>query len=50
VPQRAVGMQQAAQGSGHSPELLEIREHWDTALRHRVCVWAVLCGARGWTQ
>jgi len=24
-----VGMEQAAQGSGHSPELLELRELWD---------------------
>ena len=35
---RAVGMEQAAQGSGHGPELLELREHWDIALSHRV--WA----------
>lgn len=35
----------APQGSGHSPELLELMEHWDTALRHRVGVWVVLCGA-----
>ena len=34
--QRAVGMEQAAQGSGHSPELLELKECLDTALRHRV--------------
>ena len=29
MPQRVVGMEQAAQGSGHSPELLELRELWD---------------------
>ena len=49
VPQRAVGMEEAAQGSGHSPELLELREHWDTTLRHQVWVWGVLYGARSWT-
>ena len=38
------GMAQAAQGSGHGPELLELRERWDTALSHRVGVWVVLCG------
>ena len=37
-PQRAVGMEQAAQGSGHSPELPEFRKCSDTALRHRVWV------------
>jgi len=30
------GMEQAAQGSGHSPELLEFKEHLNTILRHRV--------------
>ena len=30
--QRVVGMERAAQGSGHSPELLELKEHWDNAL------------------
>lgn len=28
--------EQASQGSGHSPKLLEFQEHLDTALRHRV--------------
>ena len=31
--QRAVGMEQPAQGSGHGPELLEFKEHLDNALR-----------------
>ena len=34
--QRAVGIEQAAQSNGHSPELLEFRECLDSALRHRV--------------
>ena len=34
--QRAVGMEQAAQGSGHGPELLEFKERLDSALRLRV--------------
>ena len=42
--QRAVGMEWAAQGSGHSPELPEIKEHLDTTLRKKV-----LCGAKSWT-
>jgi len=25
-------------GKGHSPELPEFKEHWDTTLRQRVCV------------
>jgi len=36
------------EGSGHSHELPELKKHWDTALKYRV--WAVLCGAVGWTQ
>jgi len=32
----------SSQGSGHSPELHSIREHWDTTLSHRV--WAALDG------
>lgn len=31
-------MEQDAQGSGHSPQLLEHREHWNTSLRHRIWV------------
>jgi len=34
--QRAVGMEQAPQGSGHGPKLLESKEHLDRALRHMV--------------
>ena len=44
--QRVVSMEQAAQGSGHSPKLLEFKECLDTTPRHRV--WVVLCGARDW--
>lgn len=36
---RAVNMEQAAPGSGYSPELLELGEQWDTALSHRVWAW-----------
>ena len=41
-----VGMEQAAQGSGHSPELLEFKECLDAALRHRVCC----LGGPVWSQ
>jgi len=34
------------EGSGHGPELLELKEHLGNALRHRVCV----LGGRVWTQ
>ena len=34
--QRATGMEWTAQGSGHSPELLEFMERLDSALRQRV--------------
>ena len=37
----------SSQGNGHGPELMVLRERWDTALSH--WVWVVLCGARGWT-
>ena len=43
-------MEQAAQDRGHGLELLEFKKRLDTALRHRVCVLVVLCGARSWTQ
>ena len=26
-----MGMEQAAQGTGHVPELPDLREHWDTS-------------------
>ena len=32
----------APQGGGHSPELPEFKEHWDSAFRH--WVWVVLSG------
>ena len=34
--QRAVGMEQTAQGSRHGTEVLEFKVHSDSALRHRV--------------
>ena len=34
--QRAVGMEQPAQGSEHGPELLELREHLGNTLSQRV--------------
>jgi len=37
-------MERAAQGSGHSPELLELEKHLNISLRHRV--W-ILGGAVG---
>lgn len=43
------GMEQVPQGSGHGPELLELRGFLGTALRYRVWVWVVLCGSRGGT-
>jgi len=46
LPHGAVGMEQAPQGSGHGPELLELTVHWDTALRCRFRSWAwELCSA-----
>ena len=33
------------QSHGHSPDLPELREHWDTAVSHRVRVWGCLCRA-----
>lgn len=47
--QRAVGMEQPAQGSGHGPKLPELRERLDTALRH--WVWILggpVCGGGSW--
>jgi len=41
--QSVVGMEQAAQGSGHSPELLELQEYLYRALRHRVWVLGWCC-------
>lgn len=35
-------------GQGHSPGLLELREHLGTALTHRVWVCVVLCEAWVW--
>lgn len=33
-------MEQAAQGGGHRPELLEFKKHSHNALRHRVWIWS----------
>ena len=44
--QRAVGMEQAQQGSGHGPRLTELKEHLDITLRHRV--WSL--GGAVWGQ
>jgi len=42
-----VGTEQAPQGSGHSLQLLEFKEHLDSALR---CVlWVALRGTKSWT-
>ena len=38
--------EQAAQGNGHSPRLLEFKEHLDSALRRGVWVW----GDPVWSQ
>ena len=34
--QRAVGTEQAAQGSGHSPELMEFNECLENAIRYMI--------------
>jgi len=39
-------MEQAAQGSGHGPKLLEFKEHLNRVLRHRVCI----LGGTVWSQ
>lgn len=36
LQQRAVGLEQAAQGSRHGPVLPEFKERWDSTLAHRV--------------
>ena len=44
-------MEQPAQGSGHGPELLELKGRLDSALTHtefEFCV--VLCESGSWTQ
>lgn len=46
--QRAVDVEQAAQGGGHSTELYQCSRHaWTTLSGFEFCV--VLCGARSWT-
>lgn len=49
LPQRVVNIGQTPKGSGHNPELLELQEHWDTALRGFGFL-VVLSGARGWIE
>ena len=39
-------LEQASQGSGHSPNLLEFKKHLDNALRHRFCI----LGGPVWNQ
>ena len=46
--QRAVGMEQAAQSSGHGTELLEFKKIWTTLSEVRFDFWVVLCGAKSW--
>ena len=43
-------MEQTAQGSGHGPELLEFKEHLDSALRHRVWILSDPVWSQDWTQ
>jgi len=50
LPHRAEGMEQPAQGSGHSPALSEFKEHLDGTLRPRVWIWVVLCGDMSWIR
>jgi len=47
--QRVVGMEQPAQGSARGPELLKLEDGLDSALRHWVWFWEVLCGAGNWS-
>jgi len=47
--QVGLGNSCAPQGSRHSPELLELRERWDTSLSHRVGVGWCFAGP-GWAQ
>ena len=49
-PEGGQATEQTAQGSGHSPKLLEFKELLDSALRHRAGLWVILCGAKCWTQ
>ena len=39
-------MEQAAQGSGNGPRLLEFKEHLDNTLRHRISI----SGGPVWSQ
>lgn len=44
-PERAMGMEEAAQGSRHGPTPAQLKERPDTALRHR----AWIPGGRVWS-
>ena len=46
IHQRAVGVEQAVQGGGHSPKLPEFEEHLDSTLRH----WVRTLGGPEWSQ
>jgi len=47
--QRAVGMEQNAQGYGHSPEYWSSMSVWAVFSDIGSDFWVVLCGARSWT-
>ena len=47
LQQKEVGMEQAAQGSRHGPELLEFKEHLNTSLKHRSGLLGAQSGAKG---
>ena len=45
-----MGMEQAAQGTGHVPELPDLREHWDTSPTIGFGFgFGWCCGVVGWT-
>ena len=46
--QQAVGMEQAAQGSGHGPKCHSSRSIWTALSDIGFGFWVVLCGAKGW--
>jgi len=46
--QRVVEMHQVPHGNGHSPQVARAQKHLDSTLRLEF--WAVLHGARSWTQ
>ena len=46
APEVGQVLEQAAQGNGHGPRILEFNEHLDTALKYGVGFWVILCRAR----